>query len=127
MMFGDMGHGGLLFIFAAFLVYCEPWLRKGPMKGDDLLLNLRYLLLLMGFFAFYCGFIYNDFVSIPIAFFDSCYDYKTGKKIGGDDCFYPAGVDPIWYLSSNEIAFTNSMKMKMSVIFGVGHMTLGIL
>ena len=39
---------------------------------------------------------------------------------------YPAGVDPAWYLSTQELTFANSMKMKISVIFGVAQMGLGI-
>jgi len=72
MMFGDMGHGGLLFFFSLFLVLLEPKLRGGYMND---FLFLRYILLLMGFFSFYCGFIYDDFISLPINFFESCYDY----------------------------------------------------
>ena len=29
---------------------------------------------------------------------------------------YPFGVDPIWYHKVNELAFFNSLKMKLSVI-----------
>jgi V-type H+-transporting ATPase subunit a len=41
-------------------------------------------------------------------------------------CVRMTGVDPVWYLASNELAYINSMKMKISVIIGVLHMTLGI-
>jgi V-type H+-transporting ATPase subunit a len=81
MMFGDMGHGGTLFLFSAILVIFEPKLRGGSMNS---FLFLRYILILMGFFAFFCGFMYNDFVSIPIHFFESCYDFKTGNKLAGN-------------------------------------------
>jgi V-type H+-transporting ATPase subunit a len=43
------------------------------------------------------------------------------------DCVYPFGVDPAWYLSPSLLTFTNTIKMKMAVIIGVIHMTVGVL
>jgi len=40
---------------------------------------------------------------------------------------YVFGVDPAWFGATNKLQFYNSMKMKMSVIFGVAHMMLGII
>lgn len=37
------------------------------------------------------------------------------------------GTDPIWGITSNKLTFINGVKMKISVIFGVLHMTMGIL
>jgi V-type H+-transporting ATPase subunit a len=36
------------------------------------------------------------------------------------------GVDPAWYLAKNELAYLNSIKMKIAVILGVAQMTLGV-
>ena len=53
---------------------------------------------------------------------------KKGKKATADDeeCKYKFGLDPVWMISNNELAFINSLKMKFSVIIGVFQMTLGI-
>ena len=79
----------------------------------------------MGVFATFCGVMYNDFMAIPMWFFGSCYDAETLVK-KDDDCVYPVGMDPAWYLAKNELTFINSLKMKMSVILGVVNMLLGV-
>jgi V-type H+-transporting ATPase subunit a len=43
-----------------------------------------------------------------------------------DKCVYPFGIDPIWSVASNDLNFTNSLKMKIAVIIAVVHMTLGL-
>lgn len=76
----------------------------------------------MGLFSFYCGFIYNDFTSIPIYIFGpSCYvnDHVNHESALKQDCIYPVGADPSWYLGKNELTYMNSLKMKISVILGV--------
>lgn len=124
-MFGDIGHGGLL--FAAGIALC---LKKNELMGGALqpLLEARYLLLLMGFFAFYCGFIYNDFFSLPLNLFGSCWENKEdGQTELIEGCVHPFGLDPKWYIASNELAFFNSLKMKLAVIIGVTQMLWGII
>lgn len=44
-----------------------------------------------------------------------------------DNCTYGLGFDWIWGMASNETTFMNSFKMKLSIIIGVTHMTLGII
>lgn len=39
---------------------------------------------------------------------------------------YSFGVDYVWYQSENILDFMNSVKMKIAVILGVSHMSLGI-
>ena len=95
----------------------------------DGLFRVRHVIVLLGIFATYCGFLYNDFASIPLSVFGTCYsvpdkDGQTASQLPG--CVKKSGVDPVWYLASNELAYVNSMKMKIAVILGVFHMTLGI-
>lgn len=40
---------------------------------------------------------------------------------------YNFGVDSIWHGSRSELPFTNSLKMKMSILLGISQMNLGIL
>jgi len=77
-MFGDIGHGFIVFSIGVTLCLLNPILKvKVPsMEG---ILAMRYLLLLLGFFATFCGIIYNDFMSIPIFVFDSCYPVKESE------------------------------------------------
>ena len=64
-MFGDIGHGGVLFLSSIMLCLFNERI-AGYFPSLRPLLDVRYLLLLMGFFATYSGFIYNDFMSIPL-------------------------------------------------------------
>jgi V-type H+-transporting ATPase subunit a len=95
-MFGDIGHGLLLFLFGLYLVMnnnnLSPSLR--------LFGRARYLFLFMGFFAFYAGWMYNDFLSIPLNVFGSCYDkvllnLKFSKDIGLRNVF----IHLVWILN----------------------------
>jgi V-type H+-transporting ATPase subunit a len=71
-MFGDIGHGSLLLLSATIMC----WL---PTPIAHPIYESRYLFLLMGCFSIYCGFIYNDFLSIPLDAFGSCYNSTTGR------------------------------------------------
>jgi len=49
--------------------------------------------------------------------------YKIPKEIGynriSNDCVYTFGVDSRWSQSTNMLAYTNKLKMKISVIIAV--------
>lgn len=126
-MFGDIAHGTLLFLFGLYLIFKGNELFH---KGLKILLPHRYLFTLMGFFSIYCGLIYNDYLSISLNLFGSCYEVdgvESGMVIEGrEDCVYPVGLDPVWSVSENYLNFVNSLKMKIAVIIGVVHMTLGV-
>jgi V-type H+-transporting ATPase subunit a len=69
-MFGDIAHGSILLAFGLYLIF---WHKKIANPILKMLLPHRYILALMGFFATYCGFIYNDYLSISLDLFGSCY------------------------------------------------------
>jgi len=124
-MFGDLFSGTILFCFGLYLTFATP--TKGSVV--ETLAPGRYFLVMMGFFSIFCGMCYNDFTSLPTYMLGrGCYTYSEGEAVPEWDteCVYPFGVDPSWYRSTNEIAFINSLKMKVAVIYGVSHMTLGI-
>ena len=123
-MFGDVGHGAILLLFAAYLWFFSAKLKKTSLRP---MVDMRYLLLLWGVFSTFCGLIYNDFMSLPLEIFSSCYDInKLGDVSLKKDWVYPFGIDHIWAISRNELTFINSLKMKFSIIIGVTQMSLGI-
>jgi len=143
-MYGDMGHGLALFLCAVYLIATENRLEALEKRGQlsEILtyaFHARYALLPMGLFALYCGTIYNDCLSVPFPLFASSWapaNYTAPPnttmpllfKVKATESYtpYPYGVDWGWYNTGNELAFFNSLKMKMSVILGVIHMVLGI-
>jgi len=70
-MFGDYGHGSLLFSVGAFLVLFADKLKGGALEGA---LPLRYLLIMMGFFASYNGLLYNEWFAIYADWFGTCFN-----------------------------------------------------
>ncbi|XP_031848175.1 V-type ATPase subunit a family protein Vha100-1 isoform X2 [Nomia melanderi] len=142
-MFGDTGHGLIMFLFGGWMVLKEKGL--AAKKSDNEIWNIffggRYIVFLMGLFSMYTGFIYNDVFSKSLNIFGSYwkinYDYSTihsnkelqlnpSSKDEYDQIPYPIGMDPVWQLAENKIIFLNSYKMKISIIFGVIHMLFGV-
>jgi V-type H+-transporting ATPase subunit a len=129
-MFGDIAHGLVLLTFGLVLIFMTNKLKTSAFK---MLIPLRYMVTMMGFFACYCGWIYNDFLGISFNLFGSCYPmpsehvmHEATYLFPKPGCTYPFGVDPAWERSSNELQFVNSLKMKLAVILGVIHMVFGI-
>ncbi|CAL7940225.1 unnamed protein product [Xylocopa violacea] len=142
-MFGDTGHGLLMFLFGGWMVLKEKPL--AAKKSDNEIWNIffggRYIIFLMGLFSMYTGFIYNDIFSKSLNIFGSYwridYNYTTinsNKQLQLNPSDknqylqnpYPIGMDPVWQLAENKIIFLNSYKMKISIIFGVIHMLFGV-
>ncbi|XP_075991369.1 V-type proton ATPase 116 kDa subunit a 1-like [Anticarsia gemmatalis] len=139
-MFGDVGHGFLVFLFGFWMWRNEKRFLKS--KSDNEIWNIifggRYVILLMGAFSIFIGACYNDVFGTQFTFGRSYFrnhlsvedlskneliDVDPAKETGS---VYLLGVDPIWGLSKNSIMVQNSMKMKLSIIFGVVHMIFGV-
>jgi V-type H+-transporting ATPase subunit a len=71
-MFGDYGHGGLIFFVGCCMVLFHDRLKRIPAMVEAQ--KARYMFAMMGFFAIYNGLLYNEFFAIPNDFFGSCYD-----------------------------------------------------
>lgn len=94
-MYGDVGHGSVLLFVATVLMTCGKYMAD-RFEGLKDVYEVRYMLFMMAFFSVYCGLMYNDFMSLPLNLFDSCYNPKTGVRTD-PSCVYPVGIDPIWY------------------------------
>ncbi|XP_047135938.1 V-type proton ATPase 116 kDa subunit a 1 isoform X1 [Hydra vulgaris] len=152
-MFGDLGHGAIMALFGFFLIYYEKKLAIWKAGGEmfDTVFHGRYIIFLMGLFSIYSGLIYNDIFSKSLNIFGSGWvDLKSNKSdytlsyveelahttpsavlmLNPLDAARPTpywfGIDPVWQLAVNKLTFTNSFKMKISVIFGVIHMMFGV-
>jgi len=123
-MFGDIVHGAMLLLFASYLVIMEDRYANHDL-GEifQMVYGARYLLLVMSVCATYMGFIYNESLSIAIDLFGPS-AYHGGEHFPEHP--YIFGVDSVWRHSSNMISYTNSLKMKMSIVIGVSQMMFGI-
>ncbi|XP_035391763.1 V-type proton ATPase 116 kDa subunit a2 isoform X3 [Electrophorus electricus] len=148
-MFGDVGHGVAMTLFALWMVLTEKN-HKRRRSGNEMwrpFYEGRYIILMMGLFSCYTGLIYNDCFSKSLNIFGSGWNVKamfreqqwtnetlqTNALLALDPNVsgvftgpYPLGIDPIWNLAVNRLVFLNSYKMKMSVIIGVLHMSFGV-
>jgi V-type H+-transporting ATPase subunit a len=131
-MYGDIGHGTMLFIAALLMILNEKKLEKKMKDGTlgeipTMAFSGRYVIILMGFFGLYCGTIYNDCMSIPLNIYGSTFDWNNGTQSFIHNGYaYPYGIDPRWTHSVNHLAFMNSFKMKVAVTLGVLQMLFGV-
>jgi len=148
-MFGDAGHGTIMLTAALWMIIKEKSLesKRDISEIFSIFFGGRYIIFLMSIFSIYTGLIYNDIFSKSFNIFGSHWSpnmnftASTSSPIKLDSLFmldpkdvhsyssdpYPFGVDPAWQSAKNKIGFLNTYKMKISLIFGVIHMTFGVM
>lgn len=133
-MFGDLGHGFIMLCAALAMIYWEKPLQRS--KQDELFSMAfygRYIILMMGIYSMFTGLIYCDIFSKDIPLFQSMWEIDgTWKKDEAvpfkrrEGYTYPFGLDWRWHDSENDLLFSNSFKMKLSIILGWAHMTYSL-
>ncbi|KAF8819018.1 putative vacuolar proton translocating ATPase subunit [Cardiosporidium cionae] len=124
LMFGDLGHGLIVFIMGLFLLF-QRENSLSPMLRDAR--NVRYMITLMGFFSMFAGLLYNEFFGLGLNFFQSRWIFNGTRSTPTPSGFpYPFGIDPAWRGAINELTYTNSFKMKFAIIVGFVQMFFGL-
>jgi V-type H+-transporting ATPase subunit a len=149
-MFGDAGHGIIMLVAALWMIIKEKSLesKRDISEIFNIFFGGRYIIFLMSVFSIYTGLIYNDIFSKSVNLFGSHWSAKnvtftatesnplmlgTPHMLDPKDTnmftsdAYPFGLDPAWQSATNKIGFLNTYKMKISLIFGIVHMTFGVL
>ncbi len=129
-MFGDVGHGLIMAAMAGWMVAAESKLRLEPNnEAWNMAFSGRYVIFLMGLFSIFCGLVYNDFFSKALPLFPSMFYYPEGETVSkrvSPYYVYPLGLDPKWMHADNGMTYSNSYKMKQSILFGLVQMIFGL-
>lgn len=134
-MFGDFGHACIMLAASLAMIYWEKPLKKVTFELFAMVYYGRYIALVMAVFSVYTGLIYNDVFSKSMTLFSSQWEwdppdnYVEGTQISAKlkgDYRYPFGLDWMWHGTDNDLLFSNSYKMKMSIILGWAHMTYSL-
>ena len=134
-MFGDLGHGIILLCAAAAMIYWEKSLKKVRDEIFSMAFYGRYIMLMMGIFSIYTGAIYNDVFSKSVSVFPSAWEWDlpedwhpniTVTASLKSEYRYPFGMDWMWHGTENDLLFSNSYKMKLSILMGWSHMTYSL-
>ncbi|PHH66691.1 hypothetical protein CDD81_6528 [Ophiocordyceps australis] len=135
-MFGDFGHAIIMLSAAVAMIYWEKPLKKVSFELFAMVFYGRYIALVMALFSIFTGLMYNDAFSKSMTIFSSAWTYKRPEnwhegmsidaELNNRGYRYPFGIDWAWHGTDNDLLFSNSLKMKMSIILGWAHMTYSL-
>ncbi|KAH0496649.1 hypothetical protein TgHK011_004000 [Trichoderma gracile] len=135
-MFGDLGHAIIMLTAALAMIYWEKSLKKVSFELFAMIFYGRYIALVMAVFSVFTGLMYNDIFSKSMTLWKSAWEYERPEHWSEGDALeahlnnhgyrYPFGLDWAWHGTENNLLFTNSYKMKMSIILGWAHMTYSL-
>jgi V-type H+-transporting ATPase subunit a len=131
-MFGDVAHAIIMLCAALAMIRWEKSLKKVKDELFSMAFYGRYIMLMMGIFSVYTGILYNDVFSKSISLFPSQWEWSedypasTTAYLRDSDYRYPFGLDWAWHGAENDLLFTNSFKMKLSILLGWSHMTYSL-
>ncbi|KAG6304023.1 H(+)-transporting V0 sector ATPase subunit a [Claviceps aff. purpurea] len=135
-MFGDFGHAIIMLSAALAMIYWEKSLKKVSFELFAMIFYGRYIALVMAVFSVFTGLIYNDVFSKSMTLFPSAWHYPRPEhyepgqtivaELNDNGYRYPFGLDWAWHGTENTLLFSNSYKMKMSIILGWAHMTYSL-
>lgn len=108
-MFGDYGHGSIIFILGLMLTMLNNQLKNTPAAA---VLPYRYFMLAMGMCSMYNGLLYNEFFAIPNDWFGTCFNITernlTGNADNGNNFVYPPNL-PIFEPTAEQTALYNAV------------------
>ncbi|UKZ56379.1 H(+)-transporting V0 sector ATPase subunit a [Trichoderma virens] len=135
-MFGDLGHAIIMLSAALAMIYWEKSLKKVSFELFAMIFYGRYIALVMAVFSVFTGLMYNDIFSKSMTLWGSAWEYEHPEHwtegmpvtavLNDKGYRYPFGLDWAWHGTENNLLFTNSYKMKMSIILGWAHMTYSL-
>lgn len=82
MMFGDYGHGSLIFILGLVLTMFSNQLKNTGAAG---VLPFRYFMLALGMSSMYNGLLYNEFFALPNDWFGTCFNVTVRADLNDAD------------------------------------------
>lgn len=119
-MFGDVGHGIILLCISFLFIKYDRL--KNVHEMVKLVVNAKYLLLACSIYAIFFGFIYSDFLGLPIPFFR----VKNFFSSDPSDYITLFGVNPEIHHRPDFLNIMNGIKMKLSILIGFLHMFVGL-